>query len=276
MKKPLIFTILLSMILVACSQDRSNYTTDSTTASEAKAYADESSTEDMEEYRNGNLKSHNNTNLTSEQKNETEFEAERKIIKTADYRFQVEDVEASTERIKDAVKGNAAYISSMNMGSSTYQISNNISIRVPAKNFELLLDELGRDAIYTNYRRVSARDVTEEFVDIESRLKTKREVRDRYISILRNKAKTVEDVLNAEEKIRVLQEEIESREGRLRFLKDRVGMSTINLDIYQKVEHTAQPDVYKRSYASKFLKSLQNGWRVSLNSETNRTGLILV
>ena len=187
---------------------------------------------------------------------------ERKIIKTVNYRIQVKEVDASTKKVEQLVEEQGGYISGMNLNNSSYEISNEITIRVPQEKLETLLDAIGKEAIYTNYRSERANDVTEEFVDLEIRLNTKKEVRDRYIDILRNKAKTVEDVLNAEEKIRVIQEEIESVEGRLKYLSNQVSLSTVNLTIYQRVKYSPQPDVYHESFGSRVLSKLKGGWEL--------------
>ncbi|MCB0705779.1 MAG: DUF4349 domain-containing protein [Saprospiraceae bacterium] len=186
-------------------------------------------------------------------------EITRKIIKTADYRIRVNSVEESTTRIENLVTEYGGYITAQEVNSSSYELNGTISIRVPAEKFDALLEALGGEAEFTNYKRVEARDVTEEYVDIETRLATKKEVRDRYVDILRNKAKTVEEVLLAEEQIRVIQEEIESREGRLRFLKDRVSMSTINLNIYQLIEYQEEPSVYKRNFWGELKDNIVDG-----------------
>jgi len=187
---------------------------------------------------------------------------ERKIIKTVNYRIQVNDVNASSEKVEQLVETHGGYISGKNLNNSSYEISNEITIRVPQDKLETLLDAIGEEAIYTNYRSERANDVTEEFVDLEIRLNTKKEVRDRYIDILRDKAQTVEDVLNAEEKIRVIQEEIESVEGRLKYLSNQVSLSTVNLTIYQRVEYQAQPDTYHESFGSRIVKSMKGGWEL--------------
>lgn len=186
----------------------------------------------------------------------------RKIIKTVNYRIQVKEVKSSTKKVEQLVETHGGYISGMNLNNSSYEISNDLTIRVPQDKLEVLLEAIGTEAIYTNYRSEQANDVTAEFVDLEIRLKTKKEVRDRYIDILRNKAKTVEDVLNAEDKIRVIQEEIEAAEGRLKYLSNQVSLSTINLTIYQRVEHQFQPDTYHESFGSRMLNSLKGGWNL--------------
>lgn len=197
--------------------------------------------------------------------NKTEQDQSNYIIKTAGYKFQVEDVSQSTKAVQALVAKHQAFIADMNLITNNTEVTNNLIIRVPSKNFETLLEDLGKEAIFTNFKRISAEDVTEEFVDIESRLRTKKEVRDRYIDILKNKAKTVEDVLKAEEQIRILQEEIEAKEGRLKYLQSRVSLSTINLEMYQKVEYQETPDTYQKSYIIKAKQGFSNGWDIVKN-----------
>ncbi len=181
---------------------------------------------------------------------------ERKIIRTANLRMQVDDVEKTSAKIEALIKQKGGFISDVNMSASGSYITNNITIRIPNEKLDSLLDSFSGEAIHIDYKRINSKDVTEEFVDIELRLKTKKEVRDRYIDVLRNKAKTVEEILNAEERIRVIQEEIESKEGRLRYLSNQVALSTINLEVYQ---HDGT-GIVRKSYSSKIARAFSDGW----------------
>lgn len=183
-----------------------------------------------------------------------------KIIKTANFKFQVKDIDGSTQKIQEAVEKNAAYISGMNMTVNGYQKNNHISIRVPNSNFESLINEVGKEAEFVDYKRINTDDVSEEYVDIETRLKTKKEVKARYEEMLRNKAKSMEQVFHAEEKIRKLQEEIEAKEGKLRFMKDKVAFSTINLEIYQVVDLEAMAAAQEHGFSDDFKDNFMNGW----------------
>jgi hypothetical protein len=98
-------------------------------------------------------------------------------------------------------------------------------------------------------------------VDLESRLKTKREVETRYTNILRSKAGTVEELFEAESKIGALHEEIEATISRMNYLKSQVSYSTINLEYYQKVvEQIAGSD--EETTFDQFHKALTSGWNV--------------
>ncbi len=186
------------------------------------------------------------------------------IIKKANYKFQVESVDISTKNIEAIVKQHNGFVADMNLVTISTEISNAFTIRVPSQNFETLMSAMGAEALYTNYKRINTEDVSEEFIDIESRLKTKKEVRDRYIDILKNKAKTVTDVLKAEEQIRILQEEIEAKEGRLRYLQSKVSLSTIHLEIYQHVRFQESPDVFEKPYFVEAKQGFLNGWSMLL------------
>jgi hypothetical protein len=99
--------------------------------------------------------------------------------------------------------------------------------------------------------------VSKEFVDLESRLKTKREVELRYTEILRKKAGTIEELLEAEKQIGALHEEIEATISRINFLKDQVGYSTINLKFYQETElQLSEQETLASQFADAFTSGL--------------------
>lgn len=193
------------------------------------------------------------------------FVAERKLIKTAEMRLRVEDLKRSTERIESLTAEFSGFISGLHQANNRYTINSNLTIRVPAKDLDQFLSALEKESIYTDYKRINAQDVTEEFVDISTRLETKKAVRDRYISILREKAQTVEDILAAEEKIRIIQEEIESIEGRLKYINNRTSLSTVSVDLYQEVAYVAPPPTHEKSFFNKLTDGFLNGWDLILN-----------
>lgn len=205
---------------------------------------------------------HSNTPVDT--KTPSDIMSKRKIIRTGDMKFKVTSLEKSTKVIQALTQKCNGFISNMNQNNSNYLASNILSVRVPINQFDYFLFQMKEEALYADYIRVNAKDVTEEFIDIENRLKTKKEVQRRYIEILQNKAKTVEDVLAAEDKIRVIQEEIESREGRLRYLKDNVALSTINIEMYQETEQAEAMVVHKKGFLSKAKDGFVNGWNFIL------------
>ena len=184
----------------------------------------------------------------------------RKIIKNADYKIQVKNVDKSTSNIIKLTEQYQGFIADMNMVADNFEITNHIEIRLPSGNFEPFLNGLSKEATHTNHRRVCSNDVTAEYIDLQSRLKTKKEVKKRYADILRKQTKSLNDILITEEKIMRLQEEIESAEGRLRYLHNQSALSSIKLEIYEPKEYEPEPEEYTESFGLKIWEGFRNGW----------------
>jgi hypothetical protein len=256
MKNTLIYSALLLFVAIGCSQNAQN-------ADYAEpSYQNDAVTESIYEeeigYKSEGLvaqKDGHNKNLsTDDLKTDNPFNA--KIIRNADLKFKVDDVKKSSTKIANLVDMNGGYVSSEDLISDKnhyqtiesteesetieYEIetSNIIYIRVPSNNFQKLLSSMKGLSISEDYVKINAQDVTEEYYDLETRLKTKKEVETRYIAILKAKAKTLEEILIAEDKIRVIREEIEAVEGKLNYLKNKVNLSTIQIEIYQDPIYT--------------------------------------
>ncbi len=178
--------------------------------------------------------------------------SDRRIIKEGEISFETSDNNETRKLINKTVKELNAYISQDNVTDQRYRIENRITIRVPSENFEALLTKIIESAKGLDSRNISATDVTEEYVDIEARLKTKKELENRYKTLL-NKAGTVEEILKIEKQIGDLRTEIESIEGRFKYLNDRISFSTLNIVFYEQTKSTF-------GFSSKFQQAVKNGW----------------
>ena len=96
------------------------------------------------------------------------------------------------------------------------------------------------------------KDVTEKFLDIQARLKTKKELENRYLELL-NKASSVTEIMEVEKQIGQLRQEIESKEGRLNYLKSKISLSTLTLTFYKSVPNEVE-------FGNKFKTGFKNGW----------------
>lgn len=185
-----------------------------------------------------------------------------KIIYTADVRMQVDNLSEQLTEITNIVSASGGFIGSKHISDNRYRKEASLQIRLPINQFQPSLDNITALATFVDYQNLDSRDVTAEWIDLESRLATKREVRDRYIEILRNRAQKVEDILNAEEKIRRITEEIEAKEGRLRYLRDQVQLSTLSLTVYETQEYRESPETYRKSFGQQIISALSTGWEL--------------
>lgn len=157
---------------------------------------------------------------------------EKKLIKNGEVGFQVNSLAATKQKIVTALKANGGYVAKEN----SYDYSNNpteeLIVRVPAKDFDKFLTEVLTGVDKVDYKRVDIEDVTEQFVDIEARLKSKRQLENKYAELL-TKASNMEDILKINKEMEIIREEIESAEGRLKYLSNQVGYSTLKINYYE-------------------------------------------
>ena len=108
----------------------------------------------------------------------------------------------------------------------------------------------------TNFRdrSISNEDVTTQYIDTESRLKTKKEIEDRYRALL-SKATTVKDILEIEKELGEIREDIESSEAQFRQLNNDVEYSTLKI-LFFKPLVTSNP--FLREVADAFKEGVGN------------------
>jgi hypothetical protein len=179
-----------------------------------------------------------------------------KIIKTADISMQVKNYIESRKAILAMVQANGGYVSSENQSNGTYSIVNDLEIRIKPEGFDNLVDRISAQAVFVDYKKITADDVTDEYVDAVARVKSKKEVEERYSEILK-KANTISDILQVEEKLRNIREEIESYEGKLKYLNDQVSYSTIKVHFYEKLDYMPAPET---GFGHKVGKAFLSGW----------------
>ena len=179
-----------------------------------------------------------------------------KIIKTADIRYRVDDYKKSRAAIGAIIAAHGAYIASERESNDAYTLSNTLVIRVESGSFDKLVEALVQGAAYLNYKNISVQDVTEEYVDITARLRTKRAVAEQYEALLK-RAGSISEVLEVERELRQVREEIESTEGRLRYLSNQVAYSTITLNVYQNLEHAPDTEI---GFWAQVRDGLAGGW----------------
>jgi hypothetical protein len=181
---------------------------------------------------------------------------ERKVIKRGEIRFQTKSLQETTTFVTDNVTQLNGYISGDNVYSSDDRITQRIEVRVPADSFDELLSRISETAKKIDSKNVYTQDVTEEYIDIETRLRTKKELENRYMELLKQ-AKTVEDMLAIEKELGTLRSDIESIEGRLKYLSNQVSLATLSVEYYEMTSSTL-------NFSSKIGQAVVMGWRLLL------------
>jgi len=179
---------------------------------------------------------------------------ERKLIKEGNVEFETFSIDSTRKQVLQAVDHYKGYVASDQSNAYEGRISNTVIIRVPAENFDALLADITKGIEKVASKGIRVKDVTEEFVDISARLKTQKELEARYADLLQQ-ATRVTEILDIEREMGKLRGEIESIEGRLRYLESQVALSTLTLTFY---EETPTQTAFGRAFREGFRQGWEN------------------
>lgn len=232
MKKITIIAILFLLNFTACSQSERN-------TSIAKPEIAQTTEKDATADKRGNAVGGNNQPSTqqvslnqAEQTETAPIVAERKIIRNADLQLEADKPEDAQTKISQIAESKGGFV--VETQSSASDVKANVrdtvtmTVRVPAAKFDESLNEIRATASRVIVENVKGEDVTEEFIDIEARLKTQKALETQFLEIMKQ-SKTVEDALNVQTEIARVRGEIEKIEGRKRFLESQASLSTIKI-----------------------------------------------
>lgn len=165
----------------------------------------------------------------SESAGKADVAPERMLIWRAYLTLEVRDVAAGVGKAAEVAEQFGGYVESK---SEESQSSGSLLLRIPADRFRSAVGVLEGFGKVTR-KSVSGQDITEQYVDIEARLKTKKKLRDRLQQLLQ-KAKDVKDVIAIETELNRVQSDIDSMEARMRVLKGQVDYATIEVSLEKK------------------------------------------
>lgn len=161
---------------------------------------------------------------------------DRKLIYNANVVLEVEDYGDAQTKLFDMVTLAGGYMLNFNDMMSEYESGGTFVIKVPSKGFHPFvtkLEELKKEDTKAQ-RNIQGKDVTEEYVDIASRLKAKQVVEGRLLSFM-EKAIDTKNLLQFSNELARVQEEIEAIKGRMRYIDQNVAFSTVEIRMYEKV-----------------------------------------
>jgi len=161
---------------------------------------------------------------------------QRKVIKNGNLTLLVKKAEEVAESIKQLASRLDGFVSN----SRVYEVvdgikSGTVTIRVPADNFDQAIAEIKQLSVKVESENISASDVTEQFVDLEARLRNLRAQEQQFLKIL-DQADTVEDTLKVVQQLNNVRAQIELLQGQLQFLERQVDMSTITTSLTSEAD----------------------------------------
>jgi len=159
----------------------------------------------------------------------------RKIIRNADLTLEVATPPEAQRKITSIAETLGGFVvtsesKQRQTGDGKQELEINLVVRVPATQFGPALDQIRSAGSRVIQEKVTGEDVTEEFIDLEARIKTQKALEAQFLEIMKD-ARKVPDALEVQRQIADVRTEIEKLEGRKRFLENRASLSTISVSL---------------------------------------------
>ncbi len=190
----------------------------------------------------------------------------RKLIKTVNMNVETREFDALVANVLDRITSLGGYAESTDISGNSYDSSYStrnafIVARIPANKLDGFVDNIENESNITS-KNESANDVTLEYADVEAHKDSLR-IEQQRLNELLEKADTLENIIELENRLTQVRYEIESYESRLRTMNNQVEFSTVNLSIQEVKEYSPEPVeelTFGQRIATEFLDSCEYAW----------------
>jgi hypothetical protein len=161
---------------------------------------------------------------------------DRKVIRNADLTIEVSSTTEAQQQVTQIAETYGGFVVTSearqreNTEPAKRTVDIKLIVRVPSNQFSSALSQIEKLATNMPQRNVTGQDVTEEFIDLEARIKTQKALELQFIEIMKQATK-IADALEVQRQIAGVRTEIEKLEGRRRFLANQSSLSTIAVNL---------------------------------------------
>jgi hypothetical protein len=160
----------------------------------------------------------------------------RKIIRNGELGLSVDAPEEAQRKATALIEEKGGFVvtsDTRRYGHGEDQsVSVTMVVRVPAERFSETLDALRKLSSAVDQEKVTGQDVTEEYLDLEARIRTQKAVEAQFLDLMKE-TKTVAEALDVRKHLGEVRGEIEKLEGRRRFLENQSSLSTITVTFHR-------------------------------------------
>ncbi len=165
--------------------------------------------------------------------------ADRQIISQASLSVEVEDVAGAVAQVRTIAETRGGFISQVATTGTPGRQRSDLVVRVPQGEFFDTLESIKRlGKVWAE--NAGSEDVTEQFIDLEARLRSAHREEESLLSLL-ERADTVSNILTIERELARVRSEIERLQGQINYLSRRVDLATISVALFPPEERLAEP-----------------------------------
>ncbi|HET7009792.1 MAG TPA: DUF4349 domain-containing protein [Anaerolineales bacterium] len=170
--------------------------------------------------------------------------AERVVIQTGSLTLVVADPARRVAEIRRMAENMGGFVVSSYVYKTTYGSQGltadqaSVTIRVPAERLQEALEQIKQGAVEVRSENVSGEDVTQQYTDLQSRLRNLEAAEAQLLDIMEGAVKT-EDVLAVYNQLVQVRGEIESVRGQIQYFSESASFSAISVELIP--DEAAQP-----------------------------------
>jgi hypothetical protein len=174
---------------------------------------------------------------------------DRKIIRNADIALESADPNDGLRRISSIAENYGGFVvtsdaTHLNARDDLKpQTTITITVRVPSAKFSAVIEEVRKVGNQVTREKITGQDVTEEYIDLEARIKTQKALEAQFLEIMKQ-ANNVTSALEVQKQIAEVRTEIERLEGRRRYLDNQSSLSTINITLQTPMQIVSSSGFY--------------------------------
>ena len=165
--------------------------------------------------------------------------ADRQVISSASVAVEVEDVQAATAEVRLIAEGFGGFVEQLSSSGGPERQRATMTVRVPQDQFFSALERIELLGSVQS-QNLGSEDVSEQFIDLEARLKSSLREEQSLLSLL-ERTDTVSEVLTIERELSRVRSDIERFQGQLNFLERRVDLATISVSLFPPEVETGEP-----------------------------------
>ncbi|GAK12296.1 DUF4349 domain-containing protein [Geomicrobium sp. JCM 19039] len=236
MKDKMMLVFLFFAFVVACSDNQNEESADLIQT------GDDSGADVAQDHAESEVELDDGEAMEDSAANEAEVEAidtaERMIVYNGHLIIDVERFQEAQDQIQQSIDElNGFVVESSVQDEGDGEVSGTFAVRVPEENFTPFLDQVESLSLQVVERMTTGEDVTEEYVDLESRLRSHEAVEERQLVFMED-ADTTEDLLSISNDLANTQEQIETIQGRINYLDHQVTYALVNINVRETAGST--------------------------------------
>jgi hypothetical protein len=158
---------------------------------------------------------------------------DRKVVQNAALELKVEDVPQAYQDAAQVALDEGGLVLDSSLAPTQDKPEANLTLRVPAAAYEDALKKLSALAIHVDSQTSNAQDVTDQYTDLQARLRSAQAVEARYLDLL-NKANTIDDILKVQDRLAPVRTEIEQIQGQINVMDNLSANATIKVHLYSE------------------------------------------